>query len=366
MSVPFLDLRRQYESIQDELRPAIGRVMEKGWFILGEEVESFEREFAEYCGVKHCVAVGSGTEAIHLALVALGIGEGDEVITVANSFIATALGISYAGAVPVFTEIRPDTCNMDFSRIEEKITKRTRAIVPVHLYGRPADMEEILAIGEKHGLRIIEDACQAHGARYKGRMVGSLGNAGCFSFYPGKNLGACGDGGALTTNDDLTAEKLRLLHNYGQKKKYEHLLKGFNSRLDEMQAAILRVKLKYLEKWNARRAKIAESYAELLRGADISIPSQDMNSIWHIYPARAKRRDGLRDYLKKKGIDTLIHYPVPIHLQEAYRELGYRKGDLPVTEQYADELLSLPIFPEMTDTEVEMVACRIREFLPLS
>ncbi|HDH02518.1 MAG TPA: DegT/DnrJ/EryC1/StrS family aminotransferase, partial [Nitrospirae bacterium] len=310
----------------------------------------------------HCVTVGSGTEALHLALMALGIGRGDEVITAANSFIATALAVSFVGAEHVFADILPGTYKIDPLEIEKKITKKTKAIIPVHLYGRPVEMDAILDIARRHNLKIIEDACQAHGAVYKGRKVGSIGDIGCFSFYPGKNLGAYGDGGALTTEDDNTAEQLRLLRNYGQKTKYEHLLKGFNSRLDEMQAAVLRVKLRHLDKWNKRRVEIAGHYTDLLAGSGLAVPEKNSNSVWHIYPARTKERDNLMNYLEQKNIKTLIHYPIPIHLQSAYKESGYREKDLPVTEQYAKELLSLPLYPEMNDSEVNFIADNIKDF----
>ncbi|MBW2121011.1 MAG: DegT/DnrJ/EryC1/StrS family aminotransferase, partial [Deltaproteobacteria bacterium] len=347
MAVPFLDLKRQYEAIEEEIEGAARRVFKSGWFVLGEELERFEEEFARYCNAKHCIGVGSGTEAIHLALLALNIGEGDEVITVANTFIATALAVQYTGARPVFVDIKPGSYHMDPHRIEEKITGRTKAIVSVHLYGQAAEIDEIVRVGAEHGLRVVEDACQAHGTRYQGRMVGTFGDAGCFSFYPGKNLGAYGDGGAVITDDDALAEKLRLLRNYGQREKYVHVIKGLNSRLDELQAAILRAKLKYLDLWNERRRKISAQYHRLLYGTDLVLPEMDEGSAWHIYAVRTRERDRLQEYLKEKGITTLIHYPTPIHLQQSFRDRGYREGDLPVTEEYGKELLSLPIYPEL-------------------
>lgn len=363
MNVPFLDLNRQYIGIKDEIRQAFNKVLESGWFILGKEVEYFEKEFAGYCNAKHCITVSSGTDSLHLALKALDIKEGNEVITTANTFIATAFSISYAGAKPVFIDINPATYNINTAEIENKITKNTKAIMPVHLYGLPSDMDKILEIAAKYNLKVIEDACQAHGANYKGKKAGTIGNIGCFSFYPGKNLGAYGDGGALLTNDDAIAEKLRLLRNYGQTKKYEHSLKGFNNRLDEIQAAILRVKLKYLDNWNARRTEIADKYNKLLKETGVMLPLKSDGSVWHIYAIRIKaQRDKLQNYLSNAGISTLIHYPIPVHLQTAYKDLGVEEGCLPVTEQYAKELLSLPLFPEMTDAEIVFVANKIKEF----
>jgi dTDP-4-amino-4,6-dideoxygalactose transaminase len=362
MKVPFLDIKRQDESIKDDIQFAIKRVVEHGWFILGEEVESFEKEFADYCSVRYCIAVGSGTDALHLALVSLDIKEDDEVITVANSFIATALSISYVGAKPVFADIDPITYTISPGEIEARITEKTKAIIPVHLFGQPAAMEEILKIATAYNLKVIEDACQAHGTIYGNRKVGGLGDIGCFSFYPGKNLGAYGDGGALVTNDDTIADRLRLLRNYGQKKKYEHALKGFNSRLDEIQAAILRVKLKHLNGWNKKRKAIANQYAAMLKGVPVVLPPQNKGSSWHIYPIRTKERDKLQEHLQWNNITTIIHYPIPIHLQMAYGDDGYHSGELPITEQYANELLSLPLFPEMTDDEIEFVSNKVRDF----
>ncbi|MBI1910806.1 MAG: DegT/DnrJ/EryC1/StrS family aminotransferase [Deltaproteobacteria bacterium] len=362
MTIPFIDLKRQLATIKDEVQEATARVMESGWFILGNEVEAFEKEFAAYCGVKHCIAVGSGTEALHLALAAFNISSGDEVMTAANSFIATALCISYTGGSPVFADIERGAYTISPSQIIKKITPKTKAIIPVHLYGMPAEMDQITQIASDYGLKVIEDACQAHGTKYKGVRVGSIGNVGCFSFYPGKNLGAYGDGGALVTNDDELAERLKLLRNYGQTRKYEHTFKGYNSRLDEIQAAVLRVKLKYLDKWNSRRSEIARLYSDLLHGVNMELPDEYENSSWHIYPVRTKERDRLQSFLTKNNITTLIHYPVPIHMQNAYKSSRFFEGELPVTEEYAKELLSLPLFPEMTDGEVETVTNRIRDF----
>lgn len=365
MKIPFLDLNRQYLSIEDKVREAFERVMNSGWFILGREVEAFERNFAEYCGVSHCVAVGSGTEALHLALAAADIGPGDEVITAANSFIATALAINYVGARPVFADIDPHTYTINPGEIDKKISDKTKAILPVHLYGKAAEMDAIMKVAEHHKLTVIEDACQAHGAVFDGKRVGAIGDIGCFSFYPGKNLGAYGDGGALTTNSSSLAEQLRLLRNYGQTAKYNHSLKGYNSRLDELQAAALNVKLPNLDIWNNRRREIAEQYHAMLQDSGLILPAKDSNAVWHVYPVRCSRRDALQQYLSAHDITTLIHYPIPIHLQPAYQNDGYKSGDLPITEQYAGELLSLPLFPEMQDIEIKTVAKTICEFMKL-
>ena len=363
--IPFIDLKRQYRAIETEILSAINRVCEKGFFILGEEVSAFEEEFARYCGAKYGVGVGSGTDALALALKAAGIGEGDEVITVSYSFIASALAISFTGAKPVFVDIDPKTYTMDPNAVEDLLKRkrsnrkkqRVKALLPVHLYGHPADMDAIRSLAARYDLVVIEDACQAHGAEYKGRRAGVLGDLACFSFYPTKNLGGYGDGGMIVTNDKTWHEKLRLLRNYGQDKRYHHLLKGSNSRLDEVQAALLRVKLKYLDRWNEERRKKAEIYTKAFKDARITCPVELESSrhVYHLYVIRTKRRDSLQSFLKGRGIETLIHYPVPIHLQEAYQELNYRKGDFPVTEQCAGEILSLPFFPELTEEEMEEV-----------
>ncbi len=308
--------------------------------------------------------MGSGTDAIHLALREAGVGEGDEVILPANTFIATALAVSYTGAKPVFVDINEASYNIDFQKIEEKITERTKAIVPVHLYGQSADMDEILAVAEKHGIHVIEDACQAHGARYKGERVGTLGRSGCFSFYPGKNLGAYGDGEAIATNNDDTEKKITLLRNYGQEEKYKHELIGFNSRLDSMQAVVLRVKLRWLDRWNDKRKAVASLYAKCLSDK-VLIPSvlKDRDHVFHIYSIRVHERNRLLEYLNAAGISAGIHYPVPIHLQKCYSSLGYKKGDFPVSEKISEEQISLPIYPEITEESIHQVAERVIAFL---
>ena len=363
MEIPFVDLKAQYKQIKDEVDPAVLAVMQRGDFILGGAVTEFEREFADYCGVKYCVSVDSGYSALELIIRAYDIGPGDEVITAANTFIATTLAISNAGATPVLVDCDPITYNLDPSKIEAAITPRTKAIMPVHLYGQPADMDAINAIARKHNLSVFEDAAQAAGARYKGRRAGNLGDAAGFSFYPGKNLGAYGDGGAVTTNDETIAEKVRLLRNIGQKVKYHHEVKGFNHRLDTMQAAVLRVKLPYLDDWNASRRRAAATYARLLADLPIELPTYAGDHIFHLYVIRVAGRDGLMDYLKEKGIASGLHYPIPIHLLPAYAELGHERGDFPVTEAYADTIVSLPIFPELDDEKVAYVAGAIREYL---
>jgi dTDP-4-amino-4,6-dideoxygalactose transaminase len=355
--IQLLDLGAQYSSIKAEIDDAILRVLRASDFILGGELDLFEAEFAAFCEAKYCVGVDSGLSALELALRALDIGPGDEVITAANTFIATALAISNAGAVPVFVEVDPETSNIDPAALRNVITTRTRAIIPVHLYGRPADMDRIGEIAAQYGLAIVEDACQAHGARYKGKRVGSFGNAAAFSFYPGKNLGAYGDGGAVVTGDHALAERLRRLRNYGQKKKYVHVEKGFNRRLDTMQAAILRVKLRHLDEWNSHRRQHARRYAELLSDASVVLPQQrsDEELVWHLYVVRSPQRDALKAHLESMGVMTGLHYPTPVHLQPAYSDAGYRKGDFPVCERLAHEILSLPMYAELTPNNVQRV-----------
>jgi dTDP-4-amino-4,6-dideoxygalactose transaminase len=363
--VPFLDMKSPYLELKDELDAAYRRVMESGWYILGEEVTAFEREFAEYCGAKFCVGVGNGLEALHLILRAYGIGEGDEVIVPSNTYIATWLAVSYAGAKPVPVEPVEREYNIDPDRIEAAVTSRTKAILPVHLYGLPADVEPILSLAERFNLKVVEDAAQSQGARYKGRLAGNLGHAAGFSFYPGKNLGALGDAGAVITNDESLAEKIRALRNYGSKVKYYNEVKGYNSRLDEMQAALLRVKLKHLDEWNTRRNRVASVYLKALSDVkDLILPSiPDWSSpAWHIFPVRHPRRDELQAHLKANGVDTLIHYPVPPHLSGAYADLGYSKGAFPIAEAIADSELSLPMGPHMSMGDVEHVVEAIRKF----
>ena len=371
--VPFFNLTRQYRSIEEEILAVTRKVFEGGRFILGEEVSAFEEEFAAYCGVRYAVAVGSGTDALRLAMTAAGIGEGDEVVTVAHTFVASALAISFTGAKPLLVDVDPETYTMDPGGLERLLKRRTRlkkrvkAILPIHLYGHPAEMKDLVEIANRNDLILIEDACQAHGSEYGGKKTGSFGALGCFSFYPTKNLGAYGDGGAVVTDDRDLADKVRLLRCYGEKQKYHHLLKGTNSRLDEVQAAILRVKLRYLDQWNEVRRKKARAYDTLLSSLPVIRPieKEHAHHIYHLYVVRTRKRDRLQAFLKGRGIDTLIHYPIPIHLQKAYQELGYRRGDLPWTERCSREILSLPFFPEMTDSETKEVADGIHSFFSL-
>jgi dTDP-4-amino-4,6-dideoxygalactose transaminase len=363
-SVPFLDLGRLHQAIREPLDAAYRRVLDSGWFIMGPELEAFESEFAQYCEVKHCVGVGNGLEALHLLLRAYGVGPGDEVIVPSNTFIATWLAVTECGATPVPVDPCIDTHNIDPALISNAITSRTRAIIPVHLYGQPADMDPISALAAKHGLIVIEDAAQAHGARYKGRCAGSLGHAAATSFYPGKNLGGLGDGGAVLTNDDTIAGKVRHLRNYGSKIKYQHDLIGYNSRLDEMQAAFLRAKLVMLDEWNARRREIAAQYSKILAGAHIDVPRvpEYAESVWHLYVIRSKHRDKLKAYLEEQGVSTVIHYPVPPHLQVCYQE--FKGHTLPIAVMLAEEVLSLPMSPALKAEEVELVARTIVTFSP--
>jgi dTDP-4-amino-4,6-dideoxygalactose transaminase len=363
-NVPFVDLGVQYQAISTEIDDAISKVIQDADFILGREVRLFEEQFAKFCDASYAVGVDSGTSALELALRAFDIGPGDEVITAANSFIASALGISHAGAKPVLVDVDPFTYTLDVIALERAISRRTKAIIPVHLYGHPAHMGPIRQLADKHGLVVIEDACQAHGARYKGKRVGSLGHAAAFSFYPGKNLGAYGDGGMVVTKDRKIASRLEMLRNYGQKEKYQHLFRGYNRRLDTMQAAILRVKLRYLEKWNAARRWNAKLYQKHLEGCGVVVPGEagGAESVWHLYVIRTEQRDALKDHLVNKGISAGIHYPIPIHLQPAYQDLGYKRGDFPVTEAYADRILSLPMYAELTDHQIEFISQTVSEF----
>ncbi len=364
MAIEFVDLKRQYKNHKTEIDNAIQNVLDKGTFTLGEELEIFEREFADFCEAKYCVGVASGTDALFLSLLALGIKAGDEVITVPNSFIATALCISMASAKPVFVDIDPKTYNIDITKIEEKITPRTKAIIPVHLYGQPADMDAIKEIAAKHNLKILEDACQAHGARYKGVRVGNFGDAAAFSFYPSKNLGAYGDGGAVITNNKKLAEKVLALRVFGGKERDYYKIKGINSRLDIIQAAILRVKLKYLDKWSEKRRQNAKLYNELLKNLGVITPAvlDSTSPVFYLYVIRASRRDNLKKYLGEKGISAIIHYPLPIHLQPVYKELGYKEGDFPETEKASQEILSIPIFPELEEDEIKYISQSIIDF----
>jgi len=373
--VPFLDLKKQYKEIEGEIFSAVKRVFEKCRFILGEEVSAFEEEFARYCNVQYGVGVDSGTDALYLALKAVGVGEGDEVITVAHTFISTALAISFTGAKPIFVDIDPTTYTMDPYALEHFIKsreakgkrRRMKAILPVHLYGHSAEMDAIMEIANRYHLPVIEDACQAHGAMYQGKKVGSFGLLGCFSFYPTKNLGGYGDGGVVVTKSKKLYETLRLLRCYGERKKYHHFIKGGNHRLDEIQAAMLRIKLRYLDRWNEGRREKAQIYKKMLEGSKVICPLERELSqhVYHLFVIRTKKRNALQTFLKKKGIETLIHYPIPIHLQKAYKDLGYQRGDLPLTERSAQEVLSLPFSQGITESEIEEVAHQIRCFFEL-
>lgn len=368
MKIPFVDLQAQYRSIKDEVDTAVLGVMSRGDFILGRAVTEFEEAFAEYCEAEYAVGVDSGYSALELALLAYDIGPGDEVITAANTFIATTLAISNGGAKPVLVDIDPDTYNIDPEQIEAAITPATRAIMPVHLYGQPADMDPIMEIARRHNLLVIEDAAQAAGACYKRRRIGGIGHAAGFSFYPGKNLGAYGDAGAVVTNDPAVADKVRLLRNIGQRVKYHHDVKGFNHRLDTMQAAVLQVKLPYLDGWNEQRRRAAATYERLLSGLPIVTPMvlDEVEHIYHLYVVRLENREDLQEALQDAGIATGLHYPLPIHLQPAYQELGYKRGDFPVTEAYAETILSLPIFPELDDKKVAYIVDMIHGFFAVT
>jgi dTDP-4-amino-4,6-dideoxygalactose transaminase len=365
MNVPFLDLKAQYKAIKDEVHAAINDVMENTAFAGGPFVAKFEQEFAKFCDCKHAVGVGNGTDALWLSLIGLGIKPGDEVITVPNTFIATAEAISFSGAKPVFVDILEETNNMNPALIEAAITKKTKAIIPVHLFGQPADMDPIMTIAKKHGLFVIEDACQAHGAEYKGKKAGSIGNTGAFSFYPGKNLGAYGEAGAVVTNDDEVASKMRMFRDHGQAKKYYHGMIGWNARMDGIQGAVLHVKLKYLQGWNDSRRKNAQKYSELLSAVkDVMPPRQAeyAKHIYHIYAIRIKQREKLMAHLTAKGIACGIQYPIPLHLQDAYRFLNLGVGSFPIAEKCAAEYLSLPMYPELTSEQINYVAKEIKEF----
>lgn len=362
-NIPFLDIKAANIELRTQLQEAFDRTLNSGWYILGNEVKQFEQEFADYCEVKYCVGAGNGLEALHLILRAYGIGEGDEVIVPSNTYIATWLAASYAGATPIPVEPDERTYNIDPTRIESAITPRTKAIIAVHLYGQPADMDAINAIAKKHNLKVIEDAAQAHGARYKGRRVGTLGDAAGFSFYPGKNLGAIGDGGAVTTNDPDLAEKVRVLCNYGSRVKYHNEVKGFNSRLDELQAAFLREKLMKLDEWNERRKSIAAKYLNAFPRSNMILPHvpEWAEPVWHLFVVRNTQRDQLQKKLSEAGVATMIHYPIPPHLQGAYVELGYFTGAFPIAEKIHLEVLSLPMGPHMTSEHANQVVDSCRE-----
>ncbi len=358
MMIPFVDLKAQYRSIKAEVDAAIQRVLDNTSFILGREVEAFEAAFAEYVGAKFCVGLSNGTAAVQLAVTACGLAAGDEVIVPANTFFATAEGVSTAGAMPVFVDADPVSYNIDAHKIEAAITDRTRAIMPVHLYGQPADLDPIFELAAKHDLIVIEDAAQAHGSEYKSRRVGALGRAGCFSFYPGKNLGAYGEGGAVVTDDEEVARRLRLLRDHGSERKYHHEIIGYNFRLEGLQGAVLSVKLKYLDGWNALRREHAARYDELLRESGLTLPleMEYARHVYHLYVVQTDERDALQTSLNEAGVQTGVHYPIPIHLQPAYASLGHKAGDFPEAESQASRVLSLPMFAELTDEQIESVA----------
>lgn len=360
--VPFVELASQFRSIEPEIRAAIDRVFARSWFVLGEEVEAFEGEFAAYTGAKHAVGVGSGTEALHLALLATGVRPGDEVITVANTCVPTVAAIAFTGARTVLVDVEPDTLTMDAKKLAEAITPKTRAIVPVHLYGQACAMDAIM--GAAGDVPVIEDCAQAHGARFAGRHCGTFGLAGAFSFYPSKNLGAYGDAGAIVTDDGDVAARLRMLRNYGEQERYHHAIEGFNSRLDELHAAMLRTKLGHLDAWNERRRSWAALYCDRLSDLPLTLPREapQRHHVYHVFVVRTPRRDGLRAYLREREVGTQLHYPVPIHLQQAYSGLGYPSGAFPVCESACNEVLSLPLYPELLASQVEEVATAVHEY----
>jgi dTDP-4-amino-4,6-dideoxygalactose transaminase len=364
MNIPLVDLKAQYRPLKGEILNGFERTLEGMYLFLGENVQAFEREFAEFCRVRHGIGVGDGTTALHLILRAMGIGPGDEVITVSHSFIATAEAIVLAGARPVFVDIDPATYLMDVSLVERKISSRTKAILPVHLYGQTVDMDPILQLARRRGLRVIEDACQAHGAEYKGRRAGGLGDAAAFSFYFSKNLGAYGEGGFVATNDDDLARKVRMLRDHGSERRYQHELLGMNARLDELQAVVLRAKLPYLEQWNEQRRRHAACYNQKLREFYLVTPREAAGNdhVYHLYVIRSDRRDELQAFLKSEGIGTGIHYPVPIHMQKSMAGVSYNGYDLPMTELVCSEILSLPMYPELTDEQIDFVAESVRAF----
>ena len=360
--IPFLDLKVQYLGIKDEIHQAISGVLESTQFTLGSEVGTLEEEFSAYCQASKGIGVNSGTSALHLALLAAGVGPGDEVITVPNTFVATVAAICYTGARPVLVDIDPQSFNIDVSKVENAITERTKVILPVHLYGQPADMDPIIEIAKRHRLLVIEDAAQAHGAEYRGQRVGSIGDMACFSFYPGKNLGAYGEGGMVVTSNDEHSRTLRMLRDWGAEKKYHHDLLGYNYRLEGIQGAVLRVKLRYLEGWTEARRDLAAEYRRLLTDSRVRVPEEMSYArhVYHIFAIRVTDRDSLQQALLAKDIQTGIHYPTPVHLQKGYAHLGYRKGDFPEAERCADEILSLPMFPEMTNDQVREVVDAIK------
>ncbi|HQP10618.1 MAG TPA: DegT/DnrJ/EryC1/StrS family aminotransferase [Candidatus Omnitrophota bacterium] len=364
MKVPFIDFSEQYEAIKTRLDKDLKKVFVKADFIMGDEAKAFEQEFAKFCGVKYAVGVNSGTDALYMALGALDITVGDEVIIPTFTFIATALCISYTGAKPVFVDIEEETYNIDPKKLEAVITDRTRAIIPVHLYGQPANMDEIRAIAKKRNIMIVEDACQAHGATYKGKRAGALGDIGCFSFYPTKSLGAFGDAGIVITDREDINEKVRMLRDYGRKGRYEHKIKGYNSRLDTIQAVVLSAKLKYLDQWNAMRGQLAAYYCELLKdipGVVVPTIKSHRTHVFQTFAVRVPNRNVVMEKMQEKGVSVLIHYPIPIHLQEAYADTGHKKGDFPISERISDEILSLPMYPHMTKKQVKYVCDSLKE-----
>jgi dTDP-4-amino-4,6-dideoxygalactose transaminase len=363
--IPFVDLKSQYNSIRDEINTAVLSVLDSTQFILGDEVLALEQEFAAYCSAEHGVALNTGTSALHLALLAAGIGAGDEVITVPFTFVATVSTITYTGATPVFVDIDPVSYTMDVNQIEKAITAKTKAIMPVHLYGQPADMDPIMEIANRHGLKVIEDAAQAHRSEYKGRRVGSIGDIGCFSFYPGKNLGAYGEGGMAVTNNPEYAQKMRMLRDWGQDGRYNHVMKGYNYRMDGIQGAILRVKLRYLDQWTDARRTHAAQYDALLADSGLKTPVAMPygHHVYHVYVLRVPQREALQQKLNEQGIQTGIHYPIPAHLQKAFADLGHHKGDFPESELVAAEVLSLPMYPELSEAQINVIATAVGESL---
>ena len=361
MKIPFLDLGAAYRELKTEIDLAVARVLESGWYILGPEVEAFEADFAAYCEAKHAIGVANGLDALHLALLAMGVGPGDEVIVPSNTYIATWLAVSQCGATPVPVEPDERTYNLDPDRIEAAITPRTKVILPVHLYGQPADMDPIIAIARNHGLRVLEDGAQAHGARYKGRRIGAHGDAVAWSFYPGKNLGALGDGGAVTTSDPEIADRIRVLRNYGSRIKYVNEVKGFNSRLDPLQAAVLRVKLQHLDAWNERRKTIAQRYLEGLAASGLVLPHvpEWADPVWHLFVVRHPQRDALSQRMNEAGVGTLIHYPIPPHRQAAFAGLRFTEGSFPIADKMAAEVFSIPIGPQMNTEQIKAVIAEI-------
>ncbi len=362
MRVPFFDLPAGNAEVRGEIEAAVRRVLDSGWFVLGAEVAAFEAEWAEYVGARHCIGLGNGLDALHLGLRALGVGAGDEVIVPSHTYIATWLAVSYAGAVPVPVEPDPETYLVSAGALDAAVTERTKAVLPVHLYGRPADLTEIGAAAARHGLRVLDDAAQAHGATWGGRRVGALSDLTAWSFYPSKNLGALGDGGAVTTDDDGLADRVRLLRNYGSDRKYVHQVPGYNSRLDELQAAVLRAKLPHLAAWNERRRLVAERYGAELKGLDLVLPEVVDGHVWHVYVVRSSRRDALAAHLAERGVETVVHYPIPPHRQGAYAALGLAAGSLPVAEAVHDEVLSLPMGPHLTEAQQSYVIDAVRSF----